>query len=289
MKNIIIILLIALFSTNILSAQFICRISPKVKEVGDSITKEKKNSQDNAIVGDYRIEGNGWILLPDHTGAMFIENIQVNELIWILGDIDGDLGIEITSLKDELDSDYKLQSERQVKFLVNIKSLTEIEFLNPLIPQTLKLHRTQLIPGKVYSKIKAIDMQYVPREQVSSASDVNHTQEETPSVMEDQIYNTAGVDIKPEFKGGMEKFYKFIGKNFNVPKDEGLKGKIIVSFVVEMDGSLTDIKVVKDIGYGTGEEAIRVLSICPKWIPGEHEGKKVRVLYSIPISIQSNE
>lgn len=112
-----------------------------------------------------------------------------------------------------------------------------------------------------------------------------------PSVVEDdnQIYNTAGIEVKPDFPGGLEKFYKFIGKNFQVPEEEGLKGKVFVTFVVEKDGSLTDIKVLRDIGYGTGKEAIRVLKSCPKWNPGEQNGKKVRVLYSLPISIQSAE
>lgn len=106
---------------------------------------------------------------------------------------------------------------------------------------------------------------------------------------DNSIYNTAGIEVKPDFPGGIEKFYKFIAKNYQVPEEEGLKGKVFVSFVVEKDGSLTDIKVIRDIGYGTGKEAIRVLKSCPKWNPGEQNGKKVRVLYSLPISIQSSE
>ena len=84
-------------------------------------------------------------------------------------------------------------------------------------------------------------------------------------------------------------FYKFVGNNYQAPEEEGLKGKVYVTFVVEKDGSLTDIKVIRDIGYGTGKEAIRVLKKCPKWTPGEQNGKKVRVLYSLPITIQSAE
>jgi protein TonB len=112
-----------------------------------------------------------------------------------------------------------------------------------------------------------------------------------PSVVEEDntIYNTAGIEVKPDFPGGLEKFYKFVGKNFQVPDEEGLKGKIFVTFVVEKDGSLTDIKVIRDIGYGTGKEAMRVLRSCPRWNPGEQNGKKVRVLYSLPITIQSAE
>ena len=103
------------------------------------------------------------------------------------------------------------------------------------------------------------------------------------------VYNTAGIEVKPDFPGGMEKFYSFVGKNYQTPEEEGLKGKVYVTFVVEKDGSLTDIKVLRDIGFGTGKEAIRVLNKCPRWTPGEQNGKKVRVLYSLPITIQSAE
>jgi protein TonB len=108
-------------------------------------------------------------------------------------------------------------------------------------------------------------------------------------VEDNNIYNTAGIEVKPDFPGGMAKFYKYVGNNYRTPEEEGLAGKVYVTFVVEKDGSLTDIKVIRDIGFGTGKEAIRVLKSCPKWNPGEQNGKKVRVLYSLPITIQSAE
>lgn len=103
------------------------------------------------------------------------------------------------------------------------------------------------------------------------------------------VYSSAGIEVQPVFPGGIAKFYDFIGRNYQTPEEEGLKGKVFVSFTVEKDGSLTDIKVLRDIGYGTGKEAIRVLNKCPKWAPGEQNGKKVRCTYSLPISIQSAE
>lgn len=109
--------------------------------------------------------------------------------------------------------------------------------------------------------------------------------EEDPNI----LYNSAGIEVKPDFPGGIGKFYTFVGSNFNVPEEEGLKGKIFVQFVVEKDGSLTDIKVLRDIGFGTGAEAIRVLKKCPKWAPGEQNGKKVRCTYQLPISVQAPE
>jgi periplasmic protein TonB len=63
---------------------------------------------------------------------------------------------------------------------------------------------------------------------------------------------------------------------------------VFVSFVIEKDGSLTDIKVLKDAGFGTGDEAIRVLKKCKNWVPGEQSGKKVRCSYTLPINLKSN-
>ena len=101
-------------------------------------------------------------------------------------------------------------------------------------------------------------------------------------VEDNTVYNA--VEVRPDFPGGIQKFYDFVGKNYRAP-EEDIKGKIFVQFVVEKDGSLTDIKVVRDLGYGTGAEAIRVLKKSPKWKPGIQNGRAVRVLYSLPISI----
>lgn len=102
------------------------------------------------------------------------------------------------------------------------------------------------------------------------------------------LYNSAGVEVKPEFPGGIDKFYKYVSTNFERPEDEGFPGgRLIVSFVVEKDGSLTDIKV-RDIGYGTKAAAEKLLKRCPKWTPAEQNGKKVRCSYTLPILLQSN-
>jgi protein TonB len=102
-------------------------------------------------------------------------------------------------------------------------------------------------------------------------------------IVEDNTVYVA-VEVRPEYPGGMQKFSEFISKNYRTP-DEDIKGKVIVQFVVEKDGSLTDIKVMRDLGYGTGAEAIRVLKKMPKWKPGIQNGRPVRALFSLPISI----
>jgi protein TonB len=102
---------------------------------------------------------------------------------------------------------------------------------------------------------------------------------------DNRIYNTAGIEVKPEFPGGPTKMYEFIDKNFVKPEGEVIKGKIYVTFVIEKDGTLTDIKVLRDLGYGTGKEAVRVLKMMPKWSSGEQNGIKVRCTYSFPITV----
>jgi len=101
--------------------------------------------------------------------------------------------------------------------------------------------------------------------------------------------NTAVLDKMPEFPGGMAKFYTYVGNNFQRPELDAEKIlKVYVSFVIERDGSITDITVTKDPGYGLGKEAIRVLkSIKAKWTPGILNGKAVRTAYNLPITIKT--
>lgn len=109
---------------------------------------------------------------------------------------------------------------------------------------------------------------------------------ESKTTVENKVYEITGLETKPEFPGGINEFYKFIGKNFRAPNDKNFKGgKLFVSFVIEKDGSVKEIKVIRDIGFKTAEEAVRVLSKSPNWSPGMQSGKAVRVLYTLPIQL----
>jgi len=115
-----------------------------------------------------------------------------------------------------------------------------------------------------------------PREYISDA--------ESAIIEGNYVYNAAGIDVKPEFPGGKEAMDSFIKQNFKKPK-EGLKGKVYAMFIIEKDGSLSDIKILRDIGYETGAEAIRVIKLFPKWSSGKQNNKTIRVLFSIPMII----
>lgn len=95
------------------------------------------------------------------------------------------------------------------------------------------------------------------------------------------------VEQVPEFPGGLNAFGRFLGTNVRYPKadrEKGIQGRVIATFVVETDGSLSGLKISRGISKGLDEESLRVLRQSPNWKPGIQNGKKVRVQYSVPIS-----
>jgi protein TonB len=97
------------------------------------------------------------------------------------------------------------------------------------------------------------------------------------------------VDQMPEFPGGEEGLFDYIQKNLKYPQqavDSNTTGRVTINFVVNADGSITDVKLARGIGNGCDEEAIKVVKGLPRWNPGKRNGKKVRVAYSLPITFQ---
>ena len=95
------------------------------------------------------------------------------------------------------------------------------------------------------------------------------------------------VEQQPEYPGGMDALRTFLTKNLNYPRsaaNAGVSGRVFVSFVVNTDGSLTDVQVLKGIGFGCDEEAVRVIQKMPHWRPGKQSGRAVRVKYNLPIA-----
>jgi len=97
------------------------------------------------------------------------------------------------------------------------------------------------------------------------------------------------LEVMPEPFGGATTWSKFLSKNLRYPEmaiDQHIQGKVWVSFIIEKDGTLSNFKVVKGVGYGLDEEALRVLKLAPAWKPGIQNGQPVRVQYNIPINFQ---
>ncbi|MDZ7934525.1 MAG: energy transducer TonB [Emticicia sp.] len=116
----------------------------------------------------------------------------------------------------------------------------------------------------------------------------------TMTVLEIKEDNTpfTTVEVQPSFMGGNSEMYKFLGKNLKYPtaaQRANIQGKVFLSFIVEKDGSITDIETMKGIGFGCDEEAMRVVKLMPKWIAGKQNGRNVRVKFTIPVFFKLND
>lgn len=97
------------------------------------------------------------------------------------------------------------------------------------------------------------------------------------------------VEDQPAPKGGMAAFYEFVQKQLRYPNQArrmGIEGKVFVQFVVDKDGTITEVQAVKGIGAGCDEEAVRVIQQSPKWTPGKQRGKAVKVRMILPITFK---
>ena len=95
------------------------------------------------------------------------------------------------------------------------------------------------------------------------------------------------VEEEASFPGGEEALFDYITKNLQYPLEgrEGMvTGTVVVKFVVEKDGTLTNVQLLRDIGMGCGKEAVRMVKGMPKWIPGKNNGKAVRSIYTLPLN-----
>jgi protein TonB len=111
--------------------------------------------------------------------------------------------------------------------------------------------------------------------------------EEAPEPVAEEIFTF--VEEYPEFLGGEKALYEYIKNNVNYSElaiKTNIEGTVYVEFVVEKDGSISDVKVLRGIGGGCDEEAVRVVKSMPKWKPGKQRGQPVRVYYTLPIDFK---
>lgn len=113
------------------------------------------------------------------------------------------------------------------------------------------------------------------------------TIEDSINTFQDEVFMV--VEDMPEFPGGNDSLVKFLNSNIVYPKsafESGLEGTVYVSFVVEKDGAISSIKVMRSIDQSLSDEAERVISRMPKWKPGQQRGKLVRTMFMLPIKFK---
>ena len=130
--------------------------------------------------------------------------------------------------------------------------------------------------GHEVSALKAARISSVDLSRVPSVFEEVEEEEEVFMVIEED----------PEFPGGTDSLIAFIQRNLHYPDEAKLnkiEGKVFITFIIEVDGSVSNIKVLRDIGGGCGAEAVRVVKLMPKWKPGRQRGKAVRTQFNLPI------
>jgi protein TonB len=110
-----------------------------------------------------------------------------------------------------------------------------------------------------------------------------------PAEVKQTTIFSCGFEVMPMFSGGQKALMEYLAANVRYPdtmEDTCAQGRVVVSFVVERDGSITEPKVVKSVHSALDEEALRVVNGMPKWIPGSQNGERVRTRYTIPITFK---
>lgn len=180
------------------------------------------------------------------------------------------------------------------KITIDLQARVADDFAEEIIPITeQKVKPPPPPPPKQVTQIKIVedDVEVEDDLDIDVEADDDTVMEEyiPPSdddeeVVEAEIFTV--VESMPSFPGGMGELMKFLGKNINYPtlaKESGIQGRVFINFVVEPNGSISNVKVLRGIGGGCDEEAVRVVKSMPKWSPGKQRGKPVRVSYNLPV------
>ena len=123
--------------------------------------------------------------------------------------------------------------------------------------------------------------------EVLKAKEVLVTEPVKPKEEENKVFDV--VEQMPSFPGGMAALMAYLQKSIKYPpvaEENGIQGRVVCTFVVERDGSVTDVKVAKSVDPSLDKEAVRVVSAMPKWIPGKQNGQSVRVKYTLPVTFR---
>jgi periplasmic protein TonB len=160
---------------------------------------------------------------------------------------------------------------------------TTVQAPKPALIQPEIIEVEELDPDDVDEAI--FDIDFKPDDKTVAITDIkndSNIEEAVPDVFE-------RVEVSPQFEGGEKAWGKYLEKNLNYPEEAqrlGAEGRIYVQFIVDTEGNISDAKVIKGVGFGLDEEALRVVKNAPKWKPGKQRGRPVKVKMVIPITFK---
>jgi len=201
--------------------------------------------------------------------------------------------VELTKLAEKQEAKVERKETPQVEKVEVEKVKSSVKFTAPEIKKDDEVKPEEEIKSqedlsKTNTAIGAFDVKGNDEAagEVLKAKEVI-AQPEPPKEEETKVFDV--VEQMPSFPGGQSALFQWLSSNIKYPvvaEENGVQGRVIVTFVVERDGSITDVKVVKSVDPSLDKEAVRVTKSMPKWIPGKQNGSAVRVKYTVPVTFR---
>ena len=201
--------------------------------------------------------------------------------------------VELAKLAEKKEAKVEKKEEPKVEKIEVEKVKSSVKFVPPVIKKDDEVKpeeelKSQEELNKTNTAIGAFDVKGNDEAagEVLKAKEVI-AQPEPPKEEETKVFDV--VEQMPTFPGGQSALLQYLSSNIKYPvvaEENGVQGRVIVTFVVEKDGSITDVRVVKSVDPSLDKEAQRVVKSMPKWIPGKQNGAAVRVKYTVPVTFR---
>ena len=201
--------------------------------------------------------------------------------------------VELAKLAEKKEAKVEKKEEPKVEKIEVEKVKSSVKFVPPVIKKDSEVKpeeelKSQEELNKTNTAIGAFDVKGNDEAagEVLKAKEVI-AQPEPPKEEETKVFDV--VEQMPSFPGGPSALMQFLSSNIKYPvvaEENGVQGRVVCTFVVEKDGSITDVRVIKSVDPSLDKEAMRVVKSMPKWIPGKQNGSAVRVKYTVPVTFR---
>ena len=201
--------------------------------------------------------------------------------------------VELAKLAEKKEAKVEKKEEPKVEKIEVEKVKSSVKFVPPVIKKDSEVKpeeelKSQEELNKTNTAIGAFDVKGNDEAagEVLKAKEVI-AQPEPPKEEETKVFDV--VEQMPSFPGGPSALMQFLSSNIKYPvvaEENGVQGRVVCTFVVERDGSITDVRVIKSVDPSLDKEAVRVVKSMPKWIPGKQNGSAVRVKYTVPVTFR---
>jgi protein TonB len=233
--------------------------------------------------------------------VMFAIGVAIAAIVAIKGvvenamkqDVAIEADVELAKLAEKKEAKVEKKEEPKIEKIEVEKVKSSVKFVPPVIKKDSEVKpeeelKSQEELNKTNTAIGAFDVKGNDEAagEVLKAKEVI-AQPEPPKEEETKVFDV--VEQMPSFPGGPSALMQYLSSNIKYPvvaEENGVQGRVVCTFVVERDGSITDVRVIRSVDPSLDKEAVRVVKSMPKWIPGKQNGSAVRVKYTVPVTFR---